>query len=160
MLCRQRQAPLCFSQDGPRAPPTSHRQPAGRKRLFTLFTFPPLLTSSWSLIKGTSQRAGSLGPLFLFHCIRCHIWPWPHLDRLFLHLIAQLFPGGDGTRSANPHGQALQPCHQPCQHRLGWLRAARSPPLPLPMDMVQSGQPHVAMPTLSQQEERGTAARM
>jgi len=38
VLCRQRQAPLRSSQDGPRDPPTSHRQPAGRKRLFT---FPP-----------------------------------------------------------------------------------------------------------------------
>lgn len=107
---------------------------------------PLALTSSWSLIKGTSQRAGSLGPLFLLHCIRFHIWPRPELDRLFLHLSAELFPGGRWNKvwkRSRPGAAALPPA---------------VPALP---GMAQSS--HISsasshghsgvMPTLSQQEE-------
>lgn len=78
---------------------------------------PAVLTSSWSLIKGASRRAGRLGPLFLFHCIRFHIGPSPTWigssstsARSYFHVAA------GGTRSANPAGWVPRPCcqQQPC----------------------------------------------
>lgn len=78
---------------------------------------PAALTSSWSLIKGASRRAGRLGPLFLFHCIRFHIGPSPTWIGSSSSSAPSYFQAAaGGTRSANPAGRAPRPCcqQQPC----------------------------------------------
>lgn len=90
-------------------------------------------------------------------------WPQPHLDRLLSTSAPSYFQTADGgTGSANPHGWAPQPCRQqqpcppipsPAKDGAGWLRAAGSPPSLLPTGRMESSQPHVSMPTSSQQEE-------
>lgn len=84
---------------------------------------PAALTSSWSLIKGAPQRAGRLGPLFLFHCIRFHIGPGPTWIRSSSTSALSYFQTADGCR----RNKVCKP---------SWLGAAALPPaaalLPLP----------------------------
>lgn len=158
VLCRQRQAPLRSSQDGPSAPPTSHRQPAGGSACLHSRRVNELLVANQRRIPAGGEPGATIFiPLYPFS----HLAPDPlgstRLPPQRRAISRRLREQGLQTLTAGRRSPAtshsLAPSSQPCQHCVGWLRGAGSPPLPLPMDMVESGQPHVSMPALSQQEE-------